>query len=548
MVSQEIITSTRPRRTPNGRNEPKSDASNSAHMPLRALAVAAPDRVAGRKSSLTLDSSDPASLFNACRIAAERTLSGNSAWARSNWAGGRKEVRKHFALLYSQDDLQHFTEMLTRVRPNLLLIGAMTLCMPGAVECARRARELLGDEVLIVLGGRHATETIYLSSSRKRTPDSIIHHSASPVLLARQGRISGLFDVVVSGESEHLIAEVGEIVARCQGPCDARSIFCNLPPETPGDWILSTADPNRELVSSGVPIDRNLLPPLAPLFGVSAAFDVFEGRRTAHVFSDTGPGCVYNCSFCSERSAITGRLADLENAPKRLYRQLAEAAKVISEDSPGFGASAFVEDSVLLGGSPRSIDLFCDLLEANPIAIHFGAQLTIDQILRRETQIARLASVGLKYLFIGLETLDPDEIGGMSKDLGTSHGTWHLRFRKALDILDRCGIACGCALLFGLGEAHASRMALLDAVTAERGKRGNPVALSANWAVQHPLRGQMGDPGLDYLRWGTPPGPMLDLFHNFGEASTEYCIAGTTPPILEEVEEICQALEKFGTR
>ncbi|MUZ75272.1 B12-binding domain/radical SAM domain-containing protein [Agrobacterium vitis] len=545
MTSQNSTTSSLDERIPTSQNASKSDLAALACKPLRVLAVAAPDRIAGRKNSLGLDSTDPASLFNACRIAAQRTFSVDSAWAQSNWAGGRKEIRKHFALLYSLDDLPSFTEMLLHVRPNLLLIGAMTLCMPGAVECARRARDILGNEVIIVLGGRHATETIYLSPSRIRTPEKILHHRASPILLARTGRISGLFDAVVSGEGEYLIAEIGEIIASIQGTCDVTSIIRNLAPETPGDWILSTVDPNNEVVSTGVPIDRNILPPLAPLFGVSAAFDVFKGRMTAHVFSDTGPGCVYDCSFCSERSGVTGRLADLGNAPTRLYRQLAEAAKVIDEDSPGRGASAFVEDSVLLGGSPRSIDLFCDLLEADPIPIQFGAQLTIDQILRRETQVMRLARVGLKYLFIGLETFDPVEIGGMSKDLGSREGSWHLRFRRALDVLGRFGVACGCALLFGLGEAHASRIALLEAVVTERAKRGNPLALSANWAVHHPLRGQVSDPGFDYLKWGTPEGPMLELFHNFGEASTEYCLVGTTPPNLEEVKEINQALEIF---
>ena len=205
-----------------------------------------------------------------------------------------------------------------------------------------------------------------------------------------------------------------------------------------------------------------------------------------------------------------------------------------------------VEVDHTAGGCPHSIDLFCDLLEEHPIQIRFGAQLTIDQILRRETQIKRLARVGLKYLFIGLETFDPREIGGMSKDLGAKEGPWHQRFRRVLDVLEHTGVKLGCALLFGLGEAHASRTALLKALQSERRSRGNPIALSANWAVQHPLRGQKTDLGFTYLQWGTPAGPMQDLFHCFGEASTEYCTPGTSPPTLDEVKEIAQALEQFA--
>ncbi|MDQ4679647.1 hypothetical protein, partial [Stenotrophomonas maltophilia group sp. RNC7] len=48
-------------------------------------------------------------------------------------------------------------------------------------------------------------------------------------------------------------------------------------------------------------------------------------------------------------------------------------------------------------------------------------------------------------------------------------------------ILSRDHIACGCALLFGLGETHESRIALLDSLIEQRRTRGSPVALSANW-------------------------------------------------------------------
>jgi radical SAM superfamily enzyme YgiQ (UPF0313 family) len=92
---------------------------------------------------------------------------------------------------------------------------------------------------------------------------------------------------------------------------------------------------------------------------------------TAHVFSDMGRGCVYDCSFCSERRSVAGSLRDLPNAGNRLYRQLRDAHDVIAQDHPGRGASAFVEDSVMLGGSPKLVDKFASLLEDHPLHIRF---------------------------------------------------------------------------------------------------------------------------------------------------------------------------------
>jgi B12-binding domain/radical SAM domain protein len=511
---------------------------------LRVIAVAAPDRIKGQKEESALNSRDPASLFNACRIAASRALSGRGPWGESNWAkGGRNRIRRNFLLMYSLDDMPEFVRLLKREKPNVILLGAMSLCMPGAIECARVARQILGRQVLIVLGGRHANETIYLWNKKARQTTDVLHHAGSPARLMRENRIPPLFDAVISGEAEYLIAELGEVMV--SGTIwDLEKLFQRISPHIPGNWIVSLPM-GPDIVSAGVVMDPNDLPPLAPLYGVSTSFDVFGNRMTAHVFSDTGAGCVYDCDFCSERSSVTGRLADVNGAPQRLYRQMAEAVRVIREDHPGRGASAFIEDSVLLGGSPRALDEFCDLLDEKPLALQFGAQLTIDLILRRENQLRRLATAGLRYLFIGLETFDPNEIGGMSKNIGARTGSWNARFCKALDILSRNEIACGCALLFGLGETHNSRIALLDTLIDEKQKRGSPVVLSANWAVQHPLQNSTTERVYDYTEWGTPPGGHLSLFHHFGEASLKYCMSEQAKPRLEHLREIVNKMTEF---
>jgi hypothetical protein len=85
----------------------------------------------------------------------------------------------------------------------------------------------------------------------------------------------------------------------------------------------------------------------------------------------------------------------------------------------------------------------------------------------------------------------------------------------------------------------------LDAVVEARRQTGCPAFLSANWAVQHPLRGQTGGLEYDYLDWGTPAGPYLDNFHHFGEASLNYCLENQAPPEIHELEEIVHKLRAF---
>lgn len=512
---------------------------------IRAIAVSAPDWISGSKSEVALNSTDPASLFNACRYAAYQAIQETGAWADSNWSVSRSELRSKFLLMYSLDDMPLLDDILTAERPNLLFIGAMTLCMPGAIACAKRAKDLLGDDVLVVLGGRHVTETVYLPNERVRDTTQVRHHSASPARLIENETIPPVFDIVISGDGEHIIAAIGEAVARVRSVADLDAIADQIALGTPGNWIAEFPNQQRTIVSSGVPIRYDTMPSIAKIFGVSASFDVFEGRMTSHVFSDTGRGCVYDCAFCSERRSVTGGIQDIRGAPLRLYQQLADSAEVIGRDYPGIGASAFVEDSILLSGSPTAISQLCELLEDSPIDIVFGGQFTIDQIIRRQDLIFRLARNGLRYIFIGLETFDPDEIGGMSKDLGKKENSWQNRFLAALDILTNANILCGCALLFGLGEKHENRLALVNQIIHQRTHSMQPTTVSANWAVQHPLKGIPESEGETYIRWGTPKGPFLDVFHRFGEASTEYPIAGVARPTLVEVQEIIELLDEF---
>ncbi|MBK4991663.1 B12-binding domain/radical SAM domain-containing protein [Pseudomonas sp. S36] len=526
-------------------NNPVSRCSGRAYSrQIRAVAVSAPESPKGAKSTRALNSCEPVSLFNACRHAAYMAQIGASAWAYSSWAMGRKEARDCFMLMYSLDDVPAFEALLLAQKPNLVLIGAMTLCMPGAVHCAQRVRELLGTSALIVLGGRHVNETLYLDNEKTRNSMTVRHHKASPGRLIREHKIPPLFDIIISGEGELVITAIGEALARSK-EVNVKNIAELLETDIPGLWIADFPGIDTTLASCGVRLDQNQLPSAIKAFGVQSSFNVFKGRLTSHVFSYTGRGCFYDCAFCSERRSVAGSITDAHGANSRVYEQFQETVLISQSDPHRRKASAFVEDSIFLNGSPAQINALCERLELNPLDLVFGGQFTIDLIIQRRHLIERLASNGLSYVFLGLETLEPQEIGGISKDIGRAHSSWQQRFLEALDVLIDQHISCGCALLFGLGETQVSREHLLKLLIALKKRTGQPVTLSANWAVQHPLKSCPESQKLDYLQWGTPAGELLDLFHRFGEASLFYPIDGVAPPQLDEVVAIIEQLDEF---
>ncbi|MCL5021043.1 MAG: B12-binding domain/radical SAM domain-containing protein [Bacteroidetes bacterium] len=517
-------------------------------MAIRVVAVSAPDLPEGRIGQRSLTSYDPVSLFNACSEAALLADTGSGAWGESNWSVSRNSRRQYLMLMRSlRQDESTFSELLLREKPNLLLIGAMTLCFPGAIACARIARDILGDKVCIVLGGRHASETIYWDNASQR----VVHHPGSPLRLMAERRIGHVFDIVVAGEGGQVISRIGEVVARLErSGMSPRGAWRELAGwlTVPGNWIAGAVESDHIEVVKSKGIDQQpvLLPAVCELFGVETSFDIFDGRITAQVFSGPGNGCVHDCSFCSERNSVTGPITQRGLAPDYLYHQLVGASKVITSDHPGKKASAFVEDSIMMGGSFQSMLKLGSLLNRSGIDIRFGGQLTIDQVLSKIEILRVLKSVGLDYLFVGIETLSPHAVGGMHKDISRNGMDWMSRTEKMLNVLDALGIKCGVSLLFGIGEEHSDRLRLISRIADWQRSLDSPKVVSANWAVQHPLKGDDGGSNFRYDEWGTPEGSFLEAFRDFGEASVLYPIAGQKRPKLEEVLEVSHAISQLA--
>ena len=207
--------------------------------------------------------------------------------------------------------------------------------------------------------------------------------------------------------------------------------------------------------------------------------------------------------------------------------------------------SAFVEDSILLGGFSDSLNSFADLLSITPLDIVWGYQFTIDKLLDSEIQsvVQRLSKLGLKYIFAGLETNDEDIARGLSKS-SISTQSWMSRNKEVINFLSGLNIDYGVSLMFGLGESQESRVRLMTTVREWKEKYKIPNVISMNLAVQHPLRKYAH---YDYIEWGTTiNSEYLEMFTSiFGEASEKYHLPHIKLPSMSDLNELRVQYELF---
>ena len=290
-------------------------------------------------------------------------------------------------------------------------------------------------------------------------------------------------------------------------------------------------------VTSNTSIDPNLLPVSAELFGPSEGFTIFGTDLTAHVYSDMSLGCNEGCYFCSENRYMSGKLNSAKLAPNRLFQQIKKTFLKAGHTQPEKSLSFFCDDSKFLSSSPTLINEFGIQLANFGTQVNFGGQFTVSDIAskRLNPSITFLTSLGLSYVYCGIETLNDEVAQSFSKYKKKS--SWIDENLKTIDFLTSLNINYGVAMIFGIGESSEDRIRQLETILRWQQTYSNPKVVSINWAVQHPMRGHKE---IDYLDWGTDANSeYLPYFQNsFGEASEKYRIDGTELPSLQELSEI----------
>lgn len=287
-------------------------------------------------------------------------------------------------------DLQVFTQAefereLKTFHPDALGFSVNYLAnVPEVIDLAKLARER--DPHLFIFCGGHSISFI---------ADEVLAHG------------DGAIDAILQGEGELTVPEMLAHLPRVDG--------------LSGVVTQNGAGPKRSMMA-----DINAFRPARHLTRNRRKYFIGELDPCASI--EFSRGCPWDCSFCSAWTFYG-----------RSYRQadpevIADEMKSIREPN------AFIVDDVAFIHPEHGMAI-ADALEKRKIRKRYYLETRCDVLIRNEEVFARWAKMGLTYMFLGLESLDADQL-----KLFRKRTTPNDNF-KALEIARKLGISVAINLI-----------------------------------------------------------------------------------------------------
>lgn len=399
-------------------------------------------------------------------------------------------------------------DLLRRRRPAVVLLSSVSPAHSVALDIAEIVRSVVPD-ALIVLGGRHADETMTV-----REGSVLLEPSATAAV-----DIAGVRDVdvnvVVAGDGAPLLDLVLRAAALAM---DVQSRIVD-----PGRLLAELDVASEEVLAGGgrgVIVVKNAsqwhaydvrgtaaqTPPISPYapFLVRARFPVLadeEGRALLCAHVNMVPTCPMRCTFCSESSVI-GTLKSLgadgaEVAVNRLVELVTFGAEAVFFDDPIFWSGSFPRMESFAQSlrdrqaAARRGDTVLDKEQSRRFAhLRWGIQPTVDTVTRgRPRDVFRvlqsLRDAGCRYVYVGIESMAEQVMVNVHKNIRREE-RWASRVRAALRLLNDAGLEVGSSVLFGLdGEDAGSIDETIEAV-GELIDEGLLMIASPNILTYHP--------------------------------------------------------------
>ncbi|MGB6483616.1 MAG: cobalamin-dependent protein [Candidatus Acidiferrales bacterium] len=261
---------------------------------------------------------------------------------------------------------------------DLVGIGAMTRMIAKAYRMADAVR---ATGVKVVMGGPHVTEMADEALGRDGGP----RHA----------------DAVALGEADETWPKIVADAARGA----LKEIYA--PVDDFGQERKPSLQPYPTIPWDKIKIEQfNLLPRmLHPLLRhIGAGWGTFR-----IIPMESGRGCPYGCEFCT----VTGFFGDSirfrtnESVVNELLLLKARA-----REEGGQTAVFFIDDNFAIN-SKRTKSLLRDIIAANA-QVHWVAQISAN-LLRDEELVDLIASAGGKWIFIGMESIDPANLADVKK-------------------------------------------------------------------------------------------------------------------------------------
>jgi len=391
---------------------------------------------------------------------------------------------------------EYFVDVvLKNVQPKVVLISAVSPAHRYALDIARTVRRHIPGS-LIVLGGRHADETIRLDPE---TQELVLQPSSTLSKMADES-LEPVVDFIVSGEGYFAIDVLMKAISLAMdiptqnvdvaSVLDVLSDFSPLLGPVPGQAIIAAPRPDtiHYWPLKGYKIDLSALPAPYKAFAIRARFPIFETdghiSRTGHFMVTNA--CPYHCLYCSEGVRVVGSFNSFKD--ESLNQAIDRLLEYVQ-----YGAEAvFFDDSIFWGGNVGLIINFCrewirvreeaawdassevtlrgrTVNRRALLSLEWGAQLTVDFLAGRRPEVAMIIldtmrQAGCNYLYIGIESMSEAVIQNVHKNISRKR-PWDERVRIALGLSRHAGIRVGSSILFGLeGETQETIEETIDKV------------------------------------------------------------------------------------
>jgi radical SAM superfamily enzyme YgiQ (UPF0313 family) len=293
-------------------------------------------------------------------------------------------------------------------RIGLVGIGSMTRMIAKAYRMADAVR---GAGVPVVMGGPHVTEV----------PDEALGKNGGP----RHA------DAVALGEADETWPRIVEDAARGE----LKEVY--LPVDENGKERKPNLDDYPRIPWESLDLDQfNLVPWfLRPVLARAGS-----GWKTFRVVPiESGRGCPYGCEFCT----VTGFFGDSirfrsnESVVDEMLRLKTRANK-----EGGQVAVFFVDDNFAINVK-RTKSLLRDIIAAKA-ELNWVAQVSAN-LLRDEELVELIAESGGRWIFIGMESIDPGNLSDVNKSFNRPH-----EYAGVLERLARRNVYAITSFIFGM--------------------------------------------------------------------------------------------------